>query len=980
MSEIKTLKIFISSPSDVRPERLIAERVVERLGREFAYHFHIEPVLWEREPLVASQHFQESITPPRETDIVVVILWSRLGVPLPIEKFPGPITNNRVTGTEWEFEDALKATRERKLPDLLMYRKKASVIGSLDDEEAVKQQLAQRRLVEEFVKRWFIDQDAQSFTAAFREFTEASVFEELLETHLRELLRKRLEKREDDLMSAGIRWHQGSPYRGLLSFELEHAPVFFGRTLARNELRELLDRQVKRGLAFVMVVGASGSGKSSLIKAGLLPDLQLRGMIGQVALVRHAIFRPSEGEGDLVSKLAAAIMSATALPELEQVEYDLTRLRKLLAEAPTQIELPIRQGIAIAGRGANLTTIGEARLAIVVDQLEEIFTREGVNDAEREAFVTALDALARSGLVWVIATMRSDFFDRLEKLPRLLALSAGEARYVLAAPQPAEVAQIIRQPAREAGLSFAVEEGRGISLDEVIRIAAERDPNALPLLSFLLDQLWLRRTSSGELTFEAYRDLGGLEGALGRRAEQVFAALPAEVQSALPVLLRCLVTVSQGPNAKISSRSSALALFPEGTPARALIQAFLDPQARLLVAEDEAEHASSRLERERTIEEANFQTTHGAQVRVAHEALFSHWPRARDQIAADSRDLELLGRLEQEAKRWRGSAKKHSESLLLAKGLPLAEAVDLVKRWSSNVPAVVDEFVRQSRRAARRRSQRLLTAFAGAALSLPVLICALWIAMVWHGVREVEREMPFVAIPQGCFLMGTPVGEVGRFNHEPEHKVCVPAFEMGKYDVTQDEWRLVMVENPNPARYKGPRKPVEMVSWNDARSFAWRMSIFGGHKYRLPSEAEWEYATRANASPKTTWFWGNKIELGCAYANLRDLTYKSLHFDVDEAIINCADGYDYTSPVGSFKPNAFGLYDMIGNLFQWTEDCFGDYAKAPTSGAAAEAQNCSSRVVRGGSWNSRPRFTRSGSRDTYPPDNRNDVVGFRLAR
>ena len=334
MAESKILRVFISSPSDVRPERLIAERVARRLGREFAYHFRVEPVLWEREPLTASQHFQDQITPPRETDIVVVILWSRLGVPLPTDKFLGPLTGKPVTGTEWEFEDALKGNRERKLPDLLMYRKRTPLSGSFEDEAAVRQQLAQKRLVEEFIKSWFIDQDAQSFTAAFREFTDAAAFEEMLETHLRELLRKRLAKPDDELVPAGIRWHQGSPFRGLLSFELEHAPVFFGRTRARNELRELLARQVARGSAFVLVVGASGSGKSSLVKAGLLADLQLQGMVGQVALVRHAVLRPSDGSTDLLGALAAAIMSPTALPELAALQCDHATLKESAARCP----------------------------------------------------------------------------------------------------------------------------------------------------------------------------------------------------------------------------------------------------------------------------------------------------------------------------------------------------------------------------------------------------------------------------------------------------------------------------------------------------------------------------------------------------------------------------------------------------------------------------------------------------------------------
>jgi formylglycine-generating enzyme required for sulfatase activity len=274
--------------------------------------------------------------------------------------------------------------------------------------------------------------------------------------------------------------------------------------------------------------------------------------------------------------------------------------------------------------------------------------------------------------------------------------------------------------------------------------------------------------------------------------------------------------------------------------------------------------------------------------------------------------------------------------------------------------------------------QRLVLALTGAVVALPILAAIVWTTMVWRGVQAVEKDMAFVPIPAGCFIMGSPPEEVGRFDHELQHKVCVPAFELGKFTVTQKQWRLVMVENPDPARFKGDDNPVEMVSWNDARSFLWRMRTFGKYRYRLPTEAEWEYAARAGTT--TAWFWGDKVEDGCAYANLRDLTYKSKHFDVDEAIVNCADGQDQTAPVGSFKPNQFGLYDMAGNVFQWTEDCFGDYAKAPSNGTAAEAENCADRVVRGGSWTSRPRFTRSASRDIYAPVNRNDVVGFRLAK
>ncbi len=110
------MRIFVSSPSDVHPERVRAEQIIEVLARQFAEAFPVEPVLWEWQPVTAGEHFQATITPPSGTDVVVVILWSRLGVPLPVERFKGKLSGGRVTGTEWEFEDALASYREHKTP------------------------------------------------------------------------------------------------------------------------------------------------------------------------------------------------------------------------------------------------------------------------------------------------------------------------------------------------------------------------------------------------------------------------------------------------------------------------------------------------------------------------------------------------------------------------------------------------------------------------------------------------------------------------------------------------------------------------------------------------------------------------------------------------------------------------------------------------------------------------------------------------
>jgi hypothetical protein len=280
--EKPSLKIFISSPSDVRPERLIAQRIIEGLAREFTYHTSIKAVVWEREPLVATKHFQEGIPLPSESDIVVVILWSRLGVKLPNEKYSGPISGQTVTGTEWEFEEALASYRTRNLPDLLFYRKNTEVIADIGERTILEERLLQLDNVESFIRRWFMSANGASFSAAMHSFDDAAEFGEQLEIHLRELIRKRMAK-TGALNVPDIRWHQ-APFRGLLSFEYAHSAVFFGRDRARTELRNLLVRREAAGAAFILVMGASGSGKSSLVKAGLLFDLSLPGMIGRVGL------------------------------------------------------------------------------------------------------------------------------------------------------------------------------------------------------------------------------------------------------------------------------------------------------------------------------------------------------------------------------------------------------------------------------------------------------------------------------------------------------------------------------------------------------------------------------------------------------------------------------------------------------------------------------------------------------------------------
>ena len=187
--QARKLSVFISSPGDVIPERRALKRIIEQLNLEFSGQLFLVPVLWEEEPLLASETFQSQIHPPRETDIYVGIFWSRLGSPLPkdITRDDG---SRYLSGSEYEFEDAIAGYRESGKPDLLIYRKMSEISIPLTDREEVLGRIEQKERLEQFVRNWFMTDDGESFTGAFHVFNETEQLEEMVLGHLRKLLEK----------------------------------------------------------------------------------------------------------------------------------------------------------------------------------------------------------------------------------------------------------------------------------------------------------------------------------------------------------------------------------------------------------------------------------------------------------------------------------------------------------------------------------------------------------------------------------------------------------------------------------------------------------------------------------------------------------------------------------------------------------------------------------------------------------------------
>ena len=282
-------------------------------------------------------------------------------------------------------------------------------------------------------------------------------------------------------------------------------------------------------------------------------------------------------------------------------------------------------------------------------------------------------------------------------------------------------------------------------------------------------------------------------------------------------------------------------------------------------------------------------------------------------------------------------------------------------------------------------------------LSLLPLLPAMADGPAARSFKECPNCPELVVIPAGDFLMGSPETEHGRFDSEgPQHKVTIHPFALAKYNVSVDEFLSFLKETeyqpapcspilamgwkspgrglaypPGPA--DSPHQPAICLSWADAMAYiGWlndkvRLPGEVNGPYRLPSEAEWEYAARGHTA--TARWWGEEIERNKANCN------------------GCGSGWDNQTiaPVGSFGPNPFGLYDMLGNVWQWTADCWTEnYADAPTDGQASTKGDCRKRTIRGGSWSNLPLVIRSAARSSIGVDGINadtsSDVGFRIAR
>ena len=711
----RQVRVFVSSPGDVAPERGRVDAVAAKLNREYEGLARFQTVLWEASFYKADRTFQPQIPEAAACDVVVSIFWTTIGTELPAEFERMPDGRPYLSGTVYELLTALEASRKRGVPDVYVFRKTADAVLPTADAERRRQAQAHLDALEVFWSEWFKSEKGQ-FKAAFHSFASTDAFEQQFEQLLRQWLQSH------GLLGPRLAWpkEKGSPFRGLAPFEAEHAAVFFGRSRAIDEARRLLAAAEERGTPFLLIVGASGSGKSSLVRAGLIPRLTTPGVVASIDVWRVARMKPSEGQAGPLRALAMALFAEDALPELSQGDFpDAATLADHFERGGEVAVQPILRALQRAGAAAqherHTDRPLQPALVLLVDQFEELFAK-GVSDSDRAAFAENLKQLIATRRIWTVATLRADLYEPLIKEPTLKALKEAGASFDLGLPGPAELADIVRAPAQAAGLTFESEPAKG-ALDERL-LADAKNADSLPLLQFTLQQLYERRAETEhetQLTHKAYDALGGLEGAIAAEAERAVSGLKPEAVATLPRLLRRLAEPAHDGTTltlREVSRREAEADASEAALLDALIA------ARILVARTDVQGRPT--------------------VRLAHDAVFMSWPKAKDAAQANRDFYRVRAEVEDALRLWQKYGRPKDR--LIQPGVQLAEAEDLVRRFNTELSAELTAYVTASRHRARRR-QRFERAAAVFFLALAAAITGVSV-LAYQAQREafVERD------------------------------------------------------------------------------------------------------------------------------------------------------------------------------------------------------------------------------------------------
>jgi len=767
-------------------------------------------------------------------------------------------------------------------------------------------------------------------------------------------------------------WPYTSPYRGLEAMEEKDSDYFFGRT---RETAAAIEALAAPGRLPVLI-GNSGVGKSSVAQAGVLAALKRQAWPDhtRVSDAWPAVFQNSRQWCFLTLKPGADPLKALVDCFLDAWQFDATdpkRAERLRGWIDELLHGKAKLSDLIDATERRRVELGQPKppaFLLYVDQGEELYARAA--EPERRRFSELLAGALADPRLRAIMSMRSDFYGSLQRDKPLFS-----ARLQIDVPPlgEEELRSVVSRPAQLLGARFESER----LVDIIAQRAGEdsvRDVGALPLLSYTLDDMWREMLKAGDGVLRLPAQSFELGGVLVERANRFLAERPRAEDALRRVLTLKLATVRED---------------GEPTRRRAAREEFSDEEWRLV---SQLSGYPNRL--------LVTATTEGGETyaEVAHEAIFRRWGKLREWIAAEREFLAWRSGLETARRAWEKTPGRDRNDALLM-GFALTQAQTWLARRSGDLPEAERTFIVESGKEAQRRRLRA-QALVGVLVAAMALGMAAWWnqawlkeelreeAYKWRNVKVLEaaqeaalkpgdafkecRDCPeMVVAPQGRFTMGSPEGQGNDFER-PTHEVTIAKpFAVGKFELTFDDLDACAAhgdcaQHVSDSGWGRDRRPAINVNWNDAQTYVKWLSRITGKPYRLLSEAEYEYAARAGT--ETKYPWGDEIKFeGKAMANCD----------------GCGSQWDgkKTAPVGSFAPNGFDLYDMVGNVWEWTEDCWNDnYEGAPANGSARTSGACTKRVVRGGPWNDDPRYVRSASRRNVAVGDRFNLVGFRVAR
>jgi formylglycine-generating enzyme required for sulfatase activity len=772
-----------------------------------------------------------------------------------------------------------------------------------------------------------------------------------------------------------------APFRGLEALDVKDAGVFYGRDTDLIRAREhLIELRGKGGRKLFVIQGASGSGKSSFMRAGLLPRLEredrdfitlplmrpgtaaLSGKLGLGAALELA-FKQLGQQRPLGDLLSALERDADALPPLLN-QIQVLAMQRLVGEALPQVDRP-------------------PTLVLAIDQAEELFTPDaGQEAAKMRQHLSA--ALTRGPDTIGLLTIRSDRVSLLQNDDQLATLLAP----FNLPPMPATVyREAILRPAARTSPPITID----AKLSEVlIKDTAAEGADPLPLLAFTLERLYRRYGRTLHKMEPAHYDaLGGITGSINEAITEAFAEpgreppIPADRKERERLLeaafIPALVDINQS-NGEPVSRIATEREIPGDC--RNLVTRLIN--ARLLVSDEGPAGADGKKP-----------TTY----RVAHEALLRRWDWLKGVLDLQAGQLSTAQLIERQAEAW--DRAKRAKAWLDLRGDRLHEAVavagrDGFKKRLEGVPVAYITACSRSEKAAswKRRSGYAVVAVllagvggAGAtysrwfssaeAVAYRIINMRTDLSKAGTVFRDCSACAEMVVIPAGSFIMGSPESDKTSGKEErPQHKVTIAQqFAVSKFEITFDQWDACFLaggctEKNEDRGFGRGNRPAINVSWNAAQQYVKWVSGVTGQTYGLLTEAEWEYAARGGKT--TRYSWGDEAGEGNANCD------------------GCKSQWDnkQTAPVGSFKPNDFGLYDMHGNVWEWVQDCYDEkaYATAPNDGSAVTDKPGCVRVLRGGSWRVSAGNLRAADRSRSPPDdtfstvNGDAIYGFRVAR